>query len=392
VVEAVLYEGYVLWPYRRSARKNQQRWTFGGVYPPAFVESARSGDACRIQTQCLVVGSAARVDVELRFLQVVERRVALVGADGSLEFVDELHSGSQRVLAWDEAVERRIADVGQFTIESDEAREAVDGGVIVRAWETLNGVLETSLQRIDGNVARVSVTVTNTSGWSGSDRGSAQRHGFMSAHIVLRVCDGAFVCMTDPPSELQAAIAECQNVGVWPVLVGDDRTMLASPIVLEDYPRIAPESRTLMFDSGEIDQLLMLNTLTLTDAEKAEVRATDPRAREILDRAEALSVEDLWRLNGRLLQLDGPPAESVIIDGAEVRAGSTVRLHPRGRADVFDLVLGGQVATVESIEQDFDDRIQLAVTLDADPGRDLGMARLPGHRFFFSPEEVEPIG
>src|SRR5207253_6961056 len=140
---------------------------------------------------------------------------------------------------------------------------------------------------------------------------------------------------TDPPTDLTAEVDACHNQGLWPVLVEDGCSMLASPIILYDFPQIAPESPGLLFDSGEIDQLLMLNTLTLTDAEKAEVRATDPRAREILDRAEALSVEDLWRLNGRLLQLDSPPAESVTVDGAEVRPGSTVRLHPRGRADVF---------------------------------------------------------
>src|SRR2546421_5895795 len=75
IAAAVLYEGYVLWPYRRSARKNQQRWTFGGVYPRGFVESAAGGDAWRVQTQCLVTGSEPRVQVELRFLQVVSRHV-----------------------------------------------------------------------------------------------------------------------------------------------------------------------------------------------------------------------------------------------------------------------------------------------------------------------------
>ena len=167
--------------------------------------------------------------------------------------------------------------------------------------------------------------------------------------------------------------------------------MLASPIILYDYPQIAPESPGLLFDSSEIDQLLILNTQLLTDEEKEEVRATDPRASELLARAEAFSAADAALFRGRLLREDNPP-ESVTIAGAEVRPGSLVRLRPRGRADIFDLVLNGQIATVESIEQDFDERIQLAVTLQDDPGHDLGMARLPGHRFFFSPGEVEPLG
>jgi hypothetical protein len=87
------------------------------------------------------------------------------------------------------------------------------------------------------------------------------------------------------------------------VLVGepaDRSTLLASPIILEDHPRIAPESPGDLFDGGEIDQLLTLNILSLTDAEKAEMRASDPRAREILDRTEALSEEELMRLHGTI--------------------------------------------------------------------------------------------
>jgi len=410
IAAAVLYEGYVLWPYRRSARKNQQRWTFGGVYPRGFVESAGSGDAWRVQTQCLVTGSEPRVDVEVRFLQVVSRQVARVSADGRLEFVDELTTGSQRILAWDEAVERRFAFPCDLRVMAGEEREAVDGGVIMRTWDELRGELDLSVEVVRKDLRRVTASLTNLSQWSGVERDAAQRHGFMSAHLVLRVENGAFPSMTDPPTELKAEGDACHNYGLWPVLVEDERTMLASPIILYDFPKIAPESPGLLFDSGEIDQLLILNTLTLTDAEKSEVRATDPRAREILDRAEALTAEDLSRLHGairevrvlrpeddswitevdgRLLQMEKPRLERVIVNGREVRTGSAVRLHPRGRADVFDLALDGQLATVEAIEQDYDDRVHLAVVLADDPGRDLGMARMPGHRFFFSPDEVE---
>ena len=412
IAAAVLYEGYVLWPYRRSTRKNQQRWTFGGVYPRGFVERAASGDAWRVQAQCLVVGADPRVRLELRFLQVVSRRVARVSAAGELEFVDELTAGDQRILAWDEAVERRFAFPCQVSVAAGQEREPVEGGVIVREWRRLDGQLDLSIESLRDGVRRVTAALTNLSDWSGAERDSAQRHGFMSAHLVLRVEGGAFVSMTDPPPELRAEAEACHQQGLWPVLVEDEHTLLASPIILYDFPTIAPESPGLLFDSGEIDQLLILNTLTLTDAEKAEVRATDPRAREILDRAEALSAEDLSRLHGairefrvlrpeedvwatevdgRLLQMEKPRLERVTVSGREVRAGSMVRLHPRGRADVFDLALDGKLATVESIEQDYDERVHLAVVLVDDPGRDLGAARMPGHRFFFAPDDVEPV-
>ena len=88
---------------------------------------------------------------------------------------------------------------------------------------------------------------------------------------------------------------------------------------------------------------------------------------------------------------DYPPPESVLISGKEVKAGDRVRLHPKARADAFDMMLEGRMARVEMIHQDFENRIYLVVTLDDDPGRDLGLLRQPGHRFFFRPEEVEPI-
>jgi hypothetical protein len=89
--------------------------------------------------------------------------------------------------------------------------------------------------------------------------------------------------------------------------------------------------------------------------------------------------------------MDRRRVECVHVGAAELRQGDRVRLRPRGRADAFDLILDGMAATVESIEQDFDGRIYLAVTVDDDPGKDLGAARQPGHRFFFAPEDVEPL-
>src|SRR5579884_4135618 len=108
VAAAVLYEGYVLWPYRRSAIKNHQRWTFGGVYPRAFSEAGGGSDPWLQQTQCLVSGADSVVDVRVRFLHVVERKVGRLTASGGVEYVDELRVGVERYLAWDEAPEREV--------------------------------------------------------------------------------------------------------------------------------------------------------------------------------------------------------------------------------------------------------------------------------------------
>jgi hypothetical protein len=398
LVEAVLYEGYILWPYRRSAHKNQQRWTFGGVYPPAFSDAT---DPCRIQTQCLVLGRQPEVEVRVRFLQVVQRRLA----DDSA-FVDELRVGDERLLAWDEAREREVTMpsaalpfVQQQAIEisAGEEREAVPAGAIVRSWAQLQGRVSARTDQLRPDLHRVTVVVENTSPWQGRDRDAAMRHTFASTHTILTAQNGQFVSLMDPPFELKDFAEACQNVKTWPVLVGEQGqhdTMLSSPIVLYDYPQVAPESRGDLFDASEIDQLLALNILTLTDEEKAEMRATDPRARRILERTESLTAQDFMNLHGviRDLQtLERPVPRRVVVGGIELSAGSRVRLKPKPGRDIFDLALVGQTAIVESIEQDYDERVHLAVTLEDDPGRDLGLARMIGHRFFFAPDEVEPL-
>ena len=318
IADAVLYEGYILWPYRRSAMKNRRRWTFGGVYPRAHSEG-REDDPCEMRAECLLEGpSESTLDVRIRFLQVVERQV-LAERGGELVPVDELCVDGERHLAWEEAREREVAagpaPIGELTAprtvdidfpEATEREELVDAsgsptGAIARSWRALRGSLEVGTERRGPELWRVTVRVSNGSPWEGGDREDALAQTFASTHAVLRVEGGRFASLTDPPAHLADEAADCRNEGVWPVLAGepgDRSTVLASPIILEDHPRVAPESPGDLFDGGEIDQLLTLSILSLTDEEKEEMRATDPRAREILERTESLAAEDLMRLHG----------------------------------------------------------------------------------------------
>jgi hypothetical protein len=302
IADAVLYEGYILWPYRRSATKNQRRWTFGGVYPRGHSER-HPDDAWTMRTECLLEGGAdARVQVAVRFLHVVARQVLRDG-----EPVDELTGDGRRHLSWDEAVEREVVvdapGRAPLAIAAGGEEEPVAGGTIVRSWEALQGTIDVGVERLDDGLARIAVEIANTTPWDRDDREAALRRTFCSTHTVLRADGGEFVSQTDPPERLRAAAEACRNVGTWPVLVDERRTMLSSPIILEDHPRIAPESPGDLFDGGEIDQLLVLNILSLTDAEKAEMRDSDPRAREILERTEALTDEQLMRLHGAIREL-----------------------------------------------------------------------------------------
>ena len=325
IADAVLYEGYILWPYRRSALKNQRRWTFGGVYPRAHSER-HPDDPWTMRTQCLLAGGPdATVEVRVRFLHVVARRVGRAVGDG-LELVDELAVAGERHLTWDEAAEREVvlgparlrsvAAAGRRTAidvaggsEREDLRDA-DGaraGALLRSWHALDGAVELGAEWIEPALWRLTVTIRNTTPWEGEHREAALERTLCSTHTVLRAAgDGTFVSLTDPPEALRAHAERCDNAGTWPVLVGgvgggqSSDTLLSSPIILEDHPRIAPESPGDLFDGGEIDQMLVLNILSLTDEEKAEMRASDPRAREILDRTEALTPDELMRLHGTI--------------------------------------------------------------------------------------------
>jgi hypothetical protein len=293
IADAVLYEGYILWPYRRSALKNQRRWTFGGVHPPAWA-AEHPDDRAVVRAECLVEGAAPSVDVRVRFLQVVRRDVAR--ADGAL--VDELVAGGERWLAWDEAVERELGP-GPIAIAAGREEQPVGGGSVIRSWEALSGSVAVDVAPLRDGLARVRVEIANDTPCDAGAREDVLRRSFCSTHAVLRVRGGRFVSAADPPGALREEAAACSSDGLWPVLVADD-TVLASPIILEDRPGIAPESPGDLFDGGEIDGLLVLNILSLTDEEKAEMRDTDPRAREILERTEALTPEQLLRLHGAI--------------------------------------------------------------------------------------------
>jgi hypothetical protein len=282
IADAVLYEGYILWPYRRSSTKNRQRWTFGGVYPPAHTRE-HPDDPCTLQAQ-VVLERSDDVDVRVRFLHIVER--ALVNAAG--ERVDELDGR----LAWDEAIEREVG-AGDFDIPAGTQEEQLPNGAIVRSWRDLRGCVDVTVA--DG---RVTVRIENATPWNGSSREDALRQTLCSTHAVLRTERGAFVSATE---------SDCESVRLWPALVGEPGardTVLAAPIILGDYPQIAPESPGDLFDATEIDKLLILNVLALTPEEQEEMRASDPRAREILDRCASLSPDDLMALQGAIREFN----------------------------------------------------------------------------------------
>ncbi len=143
-------------------------------------------------------------------------------------------------------------------------------------------------------------------------RDEALLQGLASTHTVLSVRDGEFVSSIDPPAPLREMASACTNIGAWPVLVGaegDKDTMLSAPIILYDYPQIAPESPGELFDSTEIDEILTLRIMTLTEDEKRAMSSIDHRARAVLERTSALGQDQLLGLHGTFRGLRPVTAE-----------------------------------------------------------------------------------
>lgn len=312
IARALLYEGYALYPYRASSLKNRQRWTFGGLFPAGGV-----GEPSALHSECVLLG-APEVAVRLRFLQ----------------------------LFGEQALEREVAAPGRFFFPQ------LEGG------RPLEGELSVELTPVAGG-HKVTVEVRNL----GPDEAPALR-SFAAPHLLLHAPGGRWASMVEPPPGVAAAVQSCRNQVTWPVLL-DAQLMLCSPIILEDFPRVAPESATDLFDSSEIDEILVLRILTLTEEEQREARK-DPRVAALLDRVAALGPEARASLHGTLR--------------SQFRPGDKVRLSPHARSDTFDLALRGKLATVAGTERFVDGAEHCVVTVDEDPAQ---------HRFFFLPSELE---
>ena len=429
VADAVLYEGYVLYPYRASAPKNQVRWQWGVLMPPDAVEQDESERTwCR--TSVVVDGEASALRATVRFLQVQQRSVQ----DSSGVTVERLDAGDTVYVPWDEAVEvERVLEVPldkpstfDLAVSGGSEVENVAGGRLVRTCEALALRVTTTIERPVSPYAVTLLTLrvenrTGPSATQATNRPQWLRRALVACHLLLEVDGASFVSLLNSPLWAVAFVAACKNDGVFPVLAGPDDqagVMLSSPIILYDHAQLAPQSKTAFFDSLEIDELLSLRTMTLSEEEKREVRGTDPRAAALLDEVDHMP-DELWdRLHGSVQYLDAmtrlaPPPEpsapldvpwwdpgsdasvdpehdAVTIAGVLVRRGTRVVLRPGARqADVHDLFLAGHTATVAAVLHDVDGNEHLAVTVDDDPGADLKLAH--GRYLYFAPDEVEPL-
>jgi hypothetical protein len=429
VADAVLYEGYLLYPYRANSQKNQTRWQFG-VLGPSGAADAGIGESDMLSTQLVVAprSDAATLSIVVRFLQIQHRGVEEIDPAGTLTPVDELTSGGQSWLRWDEAVEREVS-FGPFNLESGLPQtrpieieagtdiETVAGGRLVRSRRALHARLMIAAE-FAGAFARLTISVHNTAA-PVDDKDDAIAVSLIGTHLVAEIADGDFVSLLDPPAAAADVVASCGHHRCFPVLagpVGDHALMLVSPIILYDHPEIAEQSEGSLYDSTEIDEILTLRIMTMTDEEKANARATDPLAAQIIDRCDAMSPESMLNLHGVLRNPHAvddtaglipevpegvdwwdpladnavtPDVDAVLVDGVRVSRGSRVRLHPSRRADAQDLFFADKIAKVTSVHETVDGDQHVGVVLEDDPAADLH--EWYGRYLYFAPDEVEPL-
>jgi hypothetical protein len=448
IADAVLYEGYLLYPYRASSAKNQSRWQFGVLGPPHAGPGCFSEEPA-MSLQCLLRSHNPRaaVTVQLRFLQLQTREVQQPDQAGRYRTVAAVTVDGESVLSWDEAVTRelrlpelRLAALtepvdfpleipGGLDLEPLNARSGTPIGRIARRRRPLTAQVRIGAE-LDGRYYRLTVRVSNSHPEQVQGKDEAIRLSLIGAHLLLQATDAGFVSLLDPPAEAGPAAGRCRQQRCYPTLAGrpgSEDMLLGTPIILGDYPQIAEQSPGSLFDGTEIDEILTLRVLTMTEQEKAEARATDPQAGAIIDRCEQLTPADMQRLHGILrdpgrpgpsmprsgradLRDAEPPSfdtgdvpwwdpaadasvqpeqDAVLINGVSVSRGSIVRVHPSRRADAQDLFFADKLARVNAVLNDVDGAVHVALVLLDDPAIDLH--EWYGRYFYFAPEELEPV-
>jgi hypothetical protein len=440
VADAVLYEGYLLYPYRRSSPKNRVRWQFGVLLPRPWIEAdgpvvpelAGSAESWFQQTECLLEAAPdAELHIRVRYLHTQRKSVQQRTPDGEYQPVPSLEADGALHLSFDEAVPQErdftvplaelLTGERSFPVGAEEAEQVAplaDGaGRVLRHREPVEARTTVRLEPLDRPGAyRLRVRTENTGpAEPDAPREEALRHALLATHTFLGGTGLTFLSLLDPPRWAAVPTAACRNLHTYPVLGGPEGThglMLSSPIILPDHPGVAPESPGDLHDAGEIDEILSLRTALLTEEEKREARATDARAAQILDRCDTMPPEVFARLHGAIRSLrpeagappranppwweeggdDGvsPGTDTVLVDGVPVARGSRVRLRPRGRgADAQDMFLAGRTARVAAVFQDVDGGRQVAVTVEDDPGADLN--GWYGRFHYFRPDELQPL-
>ena len=432
LANSLLYEGYALYPYTPTATKNATPTPFGIAYPTAYANHQPAAfDHVRIEV-IAQPAEGAEIEGTALFLQAAgtrhqatERRVGV----GPLPVADLLAAPRELAFAFDSAPPEQATGS-----EPEESPDVLSGTVTMSATEA-------GEDRI-----RVAIRVQNTTPLpeaeaAGMERGEALRRALLSCHAMLGISTGSFASPLENEGELGADVQSCENVNAWPVLASpDDDAILGAAILLPDHPQIAPQSNVNFFDNTEIEEALVLHVQALTEEERSAIDTQDPAVREMIERAEETSQEQILSLHGmmqetgipplRPLESTKPPApppglagpevafpewsepgiegteaeppvrppppgpadtageDELVVDGKAFRRGGKVVLRPGTEGDPYDRMMDGRTATIERIYLDHDGKAYFGVSIDGDPMREI--LRETGRYLFFFADELEP--
>ena len=399
----MIYEGYVLYPYRASAAKNQLRWQFGVLAPRPFSERT-SSEPWAMQTECVLEAPAsALVRVQVRFLRVQARLVQQARPDEGDEFtpVASLEVDGQLWTTWDESTEHQI-DLGplavaslllagckesvasevEFALEGREEREKAAGRlgkVVGRVFAICvrSPVGSRSRRRrsmVPGGLTRLRVRVENLTPWLGgpdTKRDETVRNSLVAVHVLAAVDDGRFISSLDPPDYAESAVASCANIGSFPVLIGENGADDVH-LVVADHP-LRPSGGGAREPGRHVrrhrDRRDPRPSRPHTDR-GGETRGprTDDLAASIIDRCDAMPPEVFERLHGAIRSVAAerpsraggtepapcpggtprcdasvdPAHDTIVLGAVEVGKGAKVRLNPTRRADAQDFFLAGR--------------------------------------------------
>lgn len=272
ICNALLYEGYALFPYRKNALKNQKRFNFGVLSPKCWAENQINEQFFQ-QTEILVLAeNETKLSFKTRFLKLSNES------------------------DWQTAVEKIIE--AEFILDQSQTIEYKE--------DNLFGKIEISAEKLSKNLFKIRFifeNLTEIENFGELSREEILQFSFVSAHTIFEVENGKFVSLLETPDEFIEQAKFLQNINVFPVLIGNKikrNSVLASPIILYDFPEIAENSFDNFFDGLEIDELMILNLLALPDEEKRQIAETDEQTKKILAKIESATPEDLLKLHAYL--------------------------------------------------------------------------------------------
>jgi hypothetical protein len=419
LIDALLYEGYALYPYTPGAAKNATPTPFGILYPPTYAAALPSTFE-RLELRCeLHSPPEAVLGAEVRFLAATgERHEAVAHRVRLADVTVGVLAASSATGGPGQPGQPGQPGASGQPDQPDQPGAQREVEIAEDSPRRLLLALGLSAHELGSGRYEVTLAVENrTPCAQGLDRSGALAHSLLSTHPILRVSAGRFSSPLEYP---------CGSVNTFPVLASaTDDAVIGAAIVLPDHPRIAPESRGGMFDSTEIEEALLLHVRTLSDAEREEIERHDPLVREMVARAAAATPDDILALHGRMTLrepigsqhpvgsrhpvdatlrdpvTDTPPQEPPnLVDpqageqhaevaGVHFARGAKVRIRPGPDADLHARMLDGRTATIERIMVDYDGKTHLGVTIDDDPGQEL--LRESGRFLFFFAPEVEVL-